>query len=98
DFGGYGSDAARRADLVRCGIARGQALAEARWGRRFADDEIMVLGDTEKDVLAAKAAGALSVGVLKGSRYKDVLAASKPDLLVDTLMDPRLWSRLGLSV
>ncbi|MEO1335212.1 MAG: HAD family hydrolase [Myxococcota bacterium] len=97
DFGGYGSDAAQRADLVRRGIARGQAHAEARWGRRFADDEVVVLGDTEKDVLAAKAVGALSVGVLKGSRHKDALEASKPDLLVDSLMDSRLWKHLGLT-
>ena len=66
DFGGYGSDAGDRAELVRCGIERGQVIAEQQRGRRYATDEIFVIGDTEKDILAARAAGARSVGVLAG--------------------------------
>ena len=94
DFGGYGSDAGNRADLIRAGIERGQRLAG---DRRFKDDEIFVLGDTERDVLAAQAVGVQSVGVLVGSRHQDALTAAGPDLLVESLMAAALWRRLGLN-
>lgn len=91
-FGGFGSDAAERADLVRAAIERGQA----RSARSYEAAEIFVIGDTERDVVAARAAGATSVGVLAGSFHPDELRASEPDLLVDDLQDPRLWAALGL--
>lgn len=96
DFGGYGSDARDRDALVRRGIERGQALAESRGQRRFKTDEIFVLGDTERDIHAARAVGVRSVGILAGSRHRDALVASNPDLLVDSMMEPRLWSFLGI--
>ncbi len=96
DFGGYGSDAAARSELVARGIERGQALAERRWGRRFSSREVVVLGDTERDVAAARAVGAIAVGVLGGSRYREALIAAEPDLLVESLLDARLWDLLGL--
>ncbi len=95
-FGGFGSDARLRADLVRVGIARGRQVAEARLGRRLAREEIIVIGDTERDVVAAHEAGASSVGVLEGSNVVGALIAAQPDLLVHSLADPRLWRHLGL--
>jgi phosphoglycolate phosphatase-like HAD superfamily hydrolase len=96
EFGGYGSDAAVRAELVRCGIARGQAYAEQVLGRRFEPEEIAVIGDTERDVEAARAAGVRAIGVLAGSTDKDALADSEPDLLVETMADDTLWRLIGL--
>src|SRR6185312_13022334 len=61
-FGGYGSDAALRAELVRIAIERGVARA----GRSFMRDEIWVIGDTPKDIAAAHAAGARAVAVATG--------------------------------
>ena len=95
-FGGFGSDAKLRADLVRVAIARGQDRAQRFVGRRFAKDEILVLGDTEYDIRAAHEAGATAVGVLSGSRRHEAMAAEGPDLLVDSLADPVLWSAVGL--
>ena len=95
-FGGYGSDAGDRTELVKRGIERGQQQAETEWGRRFKNDEVFVIGDTEKDIVAARAAGVQAVGVLEGSRHRDALIGSGPDLLVDSLLDPLLWKRLGL--
>lgn len=96
-FGGFGSDAADRAELVRRGIERGQRFAEKTQGRRFEPEEILVLGDTERDVEAARAAGVRSVGVLAGAGDPDTLRASGPDLVVDTLADDALWRLIGLS-
>ena len=96
DFGGYGSDAGERAELVKRGIERGQVRAESRGARRYSSQEILVIGDTEKDILAARAAGVVSVGVLEGSRHQDALLGASPDVVVDSLLDPRLWNLLGL--
>lgn len=95
-FGGFGSDARLRADLVRRGIARGQARAERELGARLPPEEIFVLGDTVHDVRAAREAGAVAVGVLAGAHHPEALIDSSPDLLVESLEDPRLWSALGL--
>lgn len=95
-FGGYGSDAKDRGELVRRGVARGQARFEARHGRRATREEIFVIGDTEKDVWAAHAADATAVGVLVGSHVPDQLIAADPEVVVGSLADPMLWSRFGL--
>jgi phosphoglycolate phosphatase len=96
-FGGYGSDAYVRAEVVRAGIERGQKYAEQHLGRRFELAEVVVIGDTERDVSAARAVGAVVVGVLAGSGDPEKLIAAKPDLLVDTLTDEKLWRLIGLS-
>jgi phosphoglycolate phosphatase-like HAD superfamily hydrolase len=80
-FGGYGSDAAERAELVRVGIARGQRHA----GRSFARHQIFVIGDTPKDVAAAHAAGATAIGVATGSFTVEQLRASGADATYDTM-------------
>jgi phosphoglycolate phosphatase-like HAD superfamily hydrolase len=96
EFGGYGSDASARAELVRCGIARGQAYAERSLGRRFEVSEVVVIGDTERDVEAARAVGARAIGVLAGCGDREALIESRPDLLVETLADETLWRSIGL--
>jgi hypothetical protein len=65
-FGGYGSDAHERADLVRVAIARGHAHERAA-GRTFAREEIFVIGDTPRDISAAHAAGATAIAVATGA-------------------------------
>lgn len=82
-FGGFGSDAAERAELVRVAIARGCARA----GRRFVRDEIFVIGDTPKDVAAAHAAGARAVAVATGWYGVDELAASGADAVYPTMAE-----------
>jgi beta-phosphoglucomutase-like phosphatase (HAD superfamily) len=61
-FGGFGSDAEERGALIRHGAERGaehlkQPLAKCR---------VVVIGDTPKDVDAAKSIGAESIGVGTG--------------------------------
>jgi phosphoglycolate phosphatase-like HAD superfamily hydrolase len=80
-FGGYGSDAGDRAELVARAIARGEAHA----GRTFARDEVVVIGDTPRDVAAAHKNGVLAWGVATGPHRADALAASGADVVMETL-------------
>lgn len=96
EFGGFGSDHGHRAELVRAGILRGQGRAQARLSRAFEPHEIVVIGDTERDVRAAHEAGARAVGVLVGSGFRQALIDAQPDLLVESLEDPAVWRYLGL--
>ncbi|HEY2380480.1 MAG TPA: HAD family hydrolase [Terriglobia bacterium] len=63
DFGGYGSDAEDRSELVRKGAAR----AAHKIGRTFLADDTFVIGDTPLDIEAGKRAGFKTVGVATGS-------------------------------
>jgi phosphoglycolate phosphatase len=96
-FGGYGSDAEHRTELVKKAIERGQAKALAETGREIESEAIFVVGDTEFDVHAARGAGVVAVGVLEGSRHQEAMRAAEPDVLVDSLLAPDLWERFGLS-
>ena len=58
-FGGYGSDSADRGELTRIAIRR----AEGILGMKVDSCGVLVVGDTPKDVAAAKAARATSVAV-----------------------------------
>lgn len=82
-FGGFGSDAAERAELVRVAIRRGCERA----GRTFMRDEIWVIGDTPKDVAAAHAAGARCLGVATGWYSVDQLREAGADVVHPTLAE-----------
>ena len=84
-FGGFGSDAEDRAELVAIGLARGAAClgVEPEATRR------VIIGDTARDVDAAKAVGALCLAVGTGGEEPAALTARGADLAVDTLADPR---------
>lgn len=58
-FGGFGCDAEDRAELLRAGIARGAA----RLGVAPQRCRVVVIGDTPRDVEAARAVGARSLAV-----------------------------------
>jgi phosphoglycolate phosphatase len=66
EIGAYGSDHHERPELVP--IAR--ARAEARHGAELAPEEIVLVGDTPRDVDAARAHGTRAVGVATG-RYSE---------------------------
>ncbi len=86
-FGGFGDDAPAtvdgRAELVRAAIRRGEARAE----RRFARDEIAVIGDTPRDISAAHAAGARAIGVATGSYTVADLMAAGADAVFPTMAE-----------
>ena len=79
-FGGYGDRTTVRAGIIEQGI-RAANRAVGRHGAVF------VIGDTVHDVAAAKANGAVAIAVATGLPSREELAASGPDVLLDTLED-----------
>lgn len=61
-FGGFGCDHEDRAELVRAGAIRGAALL----GATMRECRVVVIGDTPRDVAAAKAVGADCLAVATG--------------------------------
>jgi phosphoglycolate phosphatase len=79
-FGGFGSDAERRDDLLRAAVRR----ARERLDRTVAGKDVFVIGDTALDVNAGRAVGAVTVGVAFGFGQRQDLVAAKPDILLES--------------
>jgi phosphoglycolate phosphatase-like HAD superfamily hydrolase len=78
-FGAFGEEAADRNELAQVAVARAAELYGVPPARCF------VVGDTEHDIACARAAGARVLAVATGVRDRAVLAAHRPDLLLDDL-------------
>jgi phosphoglycolate phosphatase-like HAD superfamily hydrolase len=83
--GGYGCDAEERAEVLRAAVRRCAGSA----------CEVVVVGDTEKDVAAARAIGARIVGVAISTASRAELAAAGADAIVDTCGDELVRVILG---
>jgi phosphoglycolate phosphatase len=81
DFGGFGCDAELRDELLRAGEARGRAFVTDA-------EKTLVVGDTPKDIRAAKAIGAVSLGVATGSFSRGDLEMEGATFVVDALDEP----------
>jgi phosphoglycolate phosphatase len=81
-FGTYGSDSPDRAELTGLGIEKA-----ARLHAKLTPDQVFVVGDTPRDHDAAKAAGAVSVGVATGHYSKDELTAAGFDFVLGSLRE-----------
>ncbi|MGL4928656.1 MAG: phosphoglycolate phosphatase [Plesiomonas sp.] len=57
--------------------------------------ELLVVGDSENDIKAAKAAGCPSVGLTYGYNYDEPIAHSEPDLILDNFAG--LLGALGIT-
>jgi phosphoglycolate phosphatase len=84
-FGGFGDDSIDRPALLMAGARRG---AE-HLGVAIEDCRIVVIGDTPKDVAAAKAIGAESVAVATGMHDVGELRQCDPTAVFASLADPR---------
>jgi phosphoglycolate phosphatase len=82
-FGGYGSDSPDRAELTEMAIQKATRLHG-----QLTPDQIFVVGDTPLDIQAAKAAGAVSVGVASGHFSTTELATAGGDHVLGSLEDP----------
>lgn len=90
-FGGYANDSEDRPELLRAAVRRGEALA----GGRISPEQVYVIGDHYRDILAGKAIGARTVGVATGHMKRENLTPYKPDFLFDDLSDvPRVLETL----
>ena len=83
-FGGFGCDHEDRAELLRVGAERG---AE-RLGKPRLDCRVVIVGDTPKDVAAAKKLGADSVGVATGRYTTEQLKAAGATFAFTDLSEP----------
>ena len=83
DLGAYGSDHRDRTCLVP--IVR-QRLQQHR-GQELAEADIVVVGDTPRDIACARAGNARVVAVATGNFSSAELAAHDPDFLFDDLQD-----------
>lgn len=79
--GAFGSEADDRNELPRLALDR--AIGYTR--HEIAVRDVIIIGDTVMDVLAARAIGAVAVSVFTGFEDRDKLIAAKPDYLLNDL-------------
>jgi len=79
----FGSDDADRYRLPALALER----ARRHLGPEVAGSQLVVVGDSEHDVLCGKSVGARSVAVCTGWTTAPVLASLRPDALLDDLSD-----------
>lgn len=80
-FGAYGDEYADRNDLGPLALARAEAHAQ----RSFAAENVLIIGDTPRDISCAHAIGARCLAVATGHFSKQQLHEHGPDFLIDTL-------------
>ena len=81
EVGGFGSDSERRNDLPAIAIER----ARRRWGREFAGDAVVIVGDTPLDVACGRHGGCRTLAVATGRFGVEELREVEPDHLVEDL-------------
>jgi len=81
-FGAYGSDSPNRTELTRIAIAKASKLRG-----NLSADRVYVVGDTPRDVSAAKASGVVSVAVASGHFSVSELLAAGADHVLASLED-----------
>jgi phosphoglycolate phosphatase len=84
-FGGYGSDAEQRAEIVKVAWRRAQALGAT---------EGLVIGDTSRDILAAHDAGLPACAVATGRFTVHELAEHGAAMVVENFADLKASERL----
>ena len=84
--GAFGDDAVDRNHLGPVARRRMEAAA----GRCFGLHEIIVIGDTPKDIACAHALGARCLALTTGKPAREDLAPHAPWMLLDDLADPAL--------
>lgn len=81
--GGFGDDGVHRNELGPVAVRRMEVAA----GRPFAADQVIVIGDTPKDIACAHAMGARCLAVATGKFDRASLASFSPWMLLDDLAD-----------
>jgi phosphoglycolate phosphatase len=84
-FGSYGDRHLTRDEIAHEALR----LSRAHWRADCCGDDLLVIGDTPLDVQCARAIGAPVVAVATGVHSCAELAATRPDVLLSDLSDPR---------
>ena len=85
EVGGYGSLSAHRPDLVSHAVDR----SAAKHSTEFPPESVVVIGDTPHDIDAARAHGAIGIGVATGVHDARTLRDSGAHAVLDDLSDTR---------
>jgi len=85
-FGGFGSDHEDRGEVLRVAAQRG-AQAERL---PLSSCDVVVIGDTPRDIAAAKAINAPCLAVATGGFHRGTLYAEGATWVVEDLRDPRV--------
>ena len=93
EVGGYGSESYPKGAQVM--MARGRAAE--KYGKAFTERNTVYVGDSVRDVAAAKRGGASSVAVATGRSTESDLRAAGADLVLPDLADvPAVLRGIGL--
>lgn len=82
-FGAFGSDSVDRYELPAIAVQRARHLT----GRDFEGKDVVIVGDTEHDVLCGKSIDVLSVAVATGNYTREDFHPHEPDIVLDDLSD-----------
>ena len=82
-IGAFGEEEYQRPDLIPLAKSRACDLT----GYEFPGKTTVVIGDTTRDVLSAKAANAFCIALTTGTDDRNMLESVNPDLILDDLMD-----------
>lgn len=89
EFGIYGDHHASRTDLA----AQAITFAQAHFKKVFNPSDIVIIGDTPKDISCAKDNGYIAVAVATGGFSTDDLAKHEPHFVLNNLSElPLIWS------
>ncbi len=91
-IGGFGSDHEERNHLPGVALTR----ARKQWGRAFAPDEVVVVGDTPRDVECGKAHGLRTLAVATGRFDVEALEATGPEATLKDFSETERVLRLLL--
>ncbi len=83
-LGAFGEDAVDRPGLVPVALER----CRRHFGKEFPPASVWIVGDSERDIRAARTAGVRCAAVATGHTPLDVLGALAPDALLPSLGDP----------
>ncbi|MCE1247622.1 MAG: HAD hydrolase-like protein [Firmicutes bacterium] len=83
-FGGFGDMmVTQRAELIPIAVEHANRLT----GNGFKPEDVVIIGDTPRDIDCARQGGAKVIAVATGYYPKDVLGPMNPDLLIDDMSD-----------
>ena len=81
----YGTEVENRADMVRLAIEKAERLT----GREFKDKNIVIIGDSIRDIECGRQFNALTIAVTTGFHSEEELSKAGPDYLLKDLRDYR---------
>lgn len=80
-FGAFADDGNHRNDLPPVAIEKAYRLC----GKKFSDQDIIIIGDTEHDIICARAVNAKSIAVASGTYSLPELEKHRPHVLYENL-------------